>query len=192
MKPSLFHSQDNPAFSFALPLDSFARKDGTGPGLHHIGDVTFMFRTLGHREATYRTMTTVSLLDRPTTLEPTPHPGRLYHVDLSPLLPKDSPIRIERWLEIPSGGGDAKPASRPVVPGEVHLWFNISNTGRDNLEIGAFGISLPMVRARLLNLTELICSKCKTPSKSPFLNNIDWIFSQKHNAYVIMNTEYFQ
>jgi len=148
--PSLYPltllAQDDPAFSFALPLDSFARKGGSGPGLHHIGDVTFMFRTLGHSKAKYRTMSTVSPQEQPTaTSESThqQHPRHLYQVDLSSQLPKDCPIKIERWLEVPSGGDGS--TTRPVVPGEVHLWYNISNPGDRNLEIGALGISLPMV-----------------------------------------------
>ena len=96
---------------------------------------------------TYSTVSPSRPLAPAKPLLPNSKPERLHHVDLGQQLPPDCPIAVQRWLELPDATADGRSeGSRPLVPGEVHLWFSVSNPGNDELEVGSLGLSMPMVR----------------------------------------------
>ena len=75
-------------------------------------------------------------------------------MDLGPQLPADCPVSVQRWLEVPEAAkGSASSGTStggPWRPGEVHVLFRISNPADagKSVEIGALGLSMPMVRTK--------------------------------------------
>ncbi|GAX85694.1 hypothetical protein CEUSTIGMA_g13110.t1 [Chlamydomonas eustigma] len=145
----------DPTFNFALPGDSLVQTLNDAEGFHHIGDVTFRVK-VGNK-LTFDTYSTVSKTDRdvksrkpPKPVRKLPNSGRHTHnVDLSPQLPPECPLRVQRWIDIPYGADNSRASSvipnLLPLPGEVHVWFNVSSLQLvESLQLGSIGVSLPM------------------------------------------------
>ncbi|GAB3654728.1 hypothetical protein GCM10028791_25560 [Echinicola sediminis] len=115
-----------PHFDFT-PSDRLEYRDKDG--LYHLGDINLRIRKGGEDWKDYSTATQRRTVTPLTTTDKV-----LAAADLSNTLPKDIPVRINRYYELENG--------------HLVLRFEITNTSRADVEIGALGI--PMIFNNIL------------------------------------------
>jgi hypothetical protein len=93
-----------------------------GDGYYHLGDLDLRLRSAG--DATWRGYST-ALARHPVAGMSTDR-GQLRRDDLTPTLPAEIPVHVER--------------SWSVVDGKLALQFSLRNTSSRSVEIGALGI----------------------------------------------------